>query len=177
MPVAMEPPSGRAAVAAIVDADARAHEATDMTDDTAARADLHLERALETTGARDPREFYRDRLRELKQSDPDGYRVAVTYYTDTLLPEVASGEGDPLAAWTEYGRRLAQALAPGRTMSVDGSGRAHPYEQPAADRLVLHLPDDGGRRALLVGLPPVLTDAQRATYDVLVGGKQRLPAS
>lgn len=148
-----------------------------MTDDTAQRADQHLERALEATGARDPREFYRDRLRELKQSDPDGYHVAVAYYKDTLLPQVASGEGDPLAAWTEYGRRLAQALAPGRTVSVDDTGRAHAYQEPAADRLVLHLPDDAGERALLVGLPPALTDAQRATYDVLVGGKQRLRSS
>jgi hypothetical protein len=144
-----------------------------MGDDTAERADRILEEALEATGARDPREFYRERLRELKQADPEGYHVAVAYYRDTLLPEVASGQGDPLAAWTEYGRKLAQALAPGRTVSVDESGRSHAYEGPEPGRLVLHLPDDAGRRALLVGLPPDLSSAQRATYDVLVAGKQR----
>lgn len=142
-----------------------------MSDDVTARADARLEGALEAEGARDPREFYRERLKELKQANPEGYAEAVAYYRDTLLPTVADGDGDPLAAWTEYGRRLAQALAPGRTVALDGTGRAHPYQDPAPrDRLVLHLPDGKGR-AILVGLPAELTSAQRATYDVLVSGK------
>lgn len=146
-----------------------------MSEDLNARADARLEAALKEAGARDPREFYRDRLRELKQADAGRYAEAVAYYRDTLIPQVASGEGDPLAAWTEYGRRLAEALAPGRTVSVDGSGRAHPYHAPAPrDRLVLHLPDHKAGRALLVGLPAELTPAQRAAYDVLVSGKQKL---
>jgi len=144
-----------------------------MTDSLTAAADRALEAALARTGARDPREFYRERLRDLKQADAREYERAVAYYTETLLPEVASGAGDPLAAWTEYGRRLAVALAPGRTVSIDETGRSHAYEGPSPDRLVLHLPDESGARALLVGLPPSLTDAQRATYDVLVAGKQR----
>lgn len=144
-----------------------------MSDDRTAEADRTLEAALEATGARDPREFYRERLRELKRANPDEYEAAVAYYRDTLIPEVASGERDPIEAWTEYGRRLAAALAPGRTVSIDASGLAHEYGSPERDRLVLHLPDDGGARALLVGLPPTLTDAQRATYRVLVDGKQR----
>jgi hypothetical protein len=146
-----------------------------MSDDLNARADACLEAALQEAGARDPREFYRERLRELKQADAGGYAAAVAYYRDTLIPQVASGEGDPLAAWTEYGRRLAEAVSPGRTVSVDGTGRAHPYEAPAPrDSLVLHLPDAKGGRAVLVGLPGELTPAQRATYDVLVAGKQKL---
>ena len=146
-----------------------------MSDDLNARADARLEAALAETGARDPREFYRERLRELKQSSPAGYASAVAYYRDTLIPQVASGEGDPLAAWTEYGRHLAEAVAPGRTVSVDGTGRAHPYHAPAArDHLVLHLPEVKGARAVLVGLPGELTPAQRATYDVLVAGKLKL---
>ena len=40
--------------------------------------------------------------------------------------------------------------------------------------LILHLPEKG--RALLVALPPSLSSAQRATYDVLVAGKQKLPS-
>ena len=87
-----------------------------MTDDLAATADRALEAALEASGARDPREFYRDRLRELKRVDADAYESAVAYYRDTLIPEVASGAVNPLGAWTEYGRRLADALAPGRTV-------------------------------------------------------------
>jgi hypothetical protein len=146
-----------------------------MSDDLNARADALLEAALEEAGARDPREFYRERLKELKQANPEGYAAAVAYYRDTLIPQVASGEGDPLAAWTEYGRRLAEAVSPGRTVSVDGTGRARPYEAPAPrDRLVLHLPDAKGGRAVLVGLPGELTPAQRASYDVLVAGKQKL---
>lgn len=142
-----------------------------MSEDLTARADARLEKALREEGARDPREFYRERLRELKQANPEGYAEAVAYYRDTLIPRVASGEGDPLADWTEYGRRLAEASAPGRTVAVDGTGRAAPYAAPAPrDRLVLHLPDQGGR-ALVVGIPAELTPAQRATYDVLVSGK------
>ena len=146
-----------------------------MSEDITAQADRRLEEALAREGARDPREFYRDRLRELKQANPDGYAKAVAYYKDTLLPSVAGGEADPLEAWTEYGRRLAESLAPGRTVAVDGTGRAHPYHAPAPrDHLVLHIPEGKGGRALLVGLPAELTPAQRATYDVLVSGKLKL---
>ena len=145
-----------------------------MTDDPTAEADRRLEEALEAVGARDPREFYRERLRELKQADPEGYRSAVAYYRDTLLPAVAGGDVPPLQAWTEYGRMLAEATAPGRTVAVDATGRAAPYEAPSdGDHLLLHLPDDPGTRAILVGLPPEPTPAQRATYDVLVSGKQK----
>ena len=144
-----------------------------MSDDVTKQADEILKAALEATGARDPREFYRDRLRDLKQTNPDGYTEAVAYYRDTLIPAVASGTQAPLDAWTEYGRRLVQALAPGRTMSIDDSGKAHPFDEPRTDRLVLHFPDEKGGRAMLVGLPIELSTAQRATYDVLVSGKHR----
>jgi len=144
-----------------------------MSDTQATAADRALQAALESTGARDPREFYRERLRELKRVDPHAYDESVRYYGETLIPEVASGAREPLDAWTEYGRRLAAALAPGWAVAIDESGRARPFEGGATDALILHLPDEGGARALLVGLPPELSDAQRATYDVLVGGKQR----
>ena len=143
-----------------------------MSEELTQAADRALEAAIAETGARDPREFYRERLRELKDANPGGYEEAVAYYRGTLIPSVASGAA-ALDAWTEYGRRLAEALAPGRTVSIDESGRAHAWEGPDLSRLVLHLPDDTGSRALLVGLPPSLTPAQRATFDVLVAGKQR----
>lgn len=146
-----------------------------MSDDTTQEADRRLEDALEARGARDPREFYRERLRELKGRSPDGYQEAVSYYRDTLIPEVAAGSVDPLEAWTRYGRRLAEATTPGRTVAVDATGKAHPWsDPPLLDHLILHLPDDAGERALLVGLPADLTEAQRATYDVLVAGRQKL---
>jgi hypothetical protein len=151
--------------------------------DTLAAAERALEVALAQSGARDPRDFYRERLRELKGLRPDEYRSLVGYYTDILLPEVAEHRRDALAAWTEYGRRLAEALAPGRTVAIDDTGRARPYDpdgpvdhdDPAASvALILHLPNDGGARALLVALPRALSPAQRATYDVLVSGRQRI---
>lgn len=144
-----------------------------MSDDPSREADRMLESAIAESGARDPREFYRERLRELKRVSPDGYEKAVEYYREVLIPEVVSGDTNPLHAWTEYGRRLATMLAPGRTMNIDGSGRAQAYESPTRDGLVLHFPDDRGSRALLVGLPDEPSPAQRATFDVLVSGKQR----
>ena len=141
--------------------------------DLAAIADkLHAE-ALARASARDPRDFYRERMRELKRARPEAYAEAVTYYQETLIPRVASGEHDPLECWTDYGRLLADSLAPGRTIAVDRTGRSAPFEAPAGDRLILHLPDDGGGKPLLVGLPPELSRAQQATYDVLVAGKHK----
>ena len=145
-----------------------------MTDETTQAADRALEAAIEETGARDPREFYRERLKELKQSDAAGYERAVAYYRETLIPSVAEG-APALDAWTEYGRMLAEVSAPGKTVSIDETGRSHPYDGPDLTRLVLHLPEKAGR-AILVALPPDLSPAQRATYDVLVAGKQRRKA-
>ena len=145
-----------------------------MSEDHAAEADRRLQEVLESSGARDPREFYRDRLRELKSADASAYSEAVAYYKDRLIPEIAAGSVDPLEAWAEYGRMLAESLAPGRTVSIDTAGLAHHHESPAPpDRLVLHLPQNQGVRALLVSLPAKLSPAQRASYDVLVSGKQR----
>lgn len=147
-----------------------------MTDDVQSRADRRLDEALAASGARDPREFYRERLRELKETDRGAYEEAVGYYRDTLVPSVADG-ADPLPAWTEYGRKLAELATPGRTVMVDRTGFALPYHAPAPpDRLVLHLPTGrtGSRRALVVGIPTELSRAQRASYDLLVAGKLTL---
>lgn len=143
-----------------------------MVDDIAAEADRIFEEALARTGARDPRQFYRERLLALKGSDPEGYTSAVEYYRETLVPDIASGKAEPLDAWTEYGRILAEAVSEGRTVSVDATGLAEPYQTPSVERLILHLPSEGGR-ALVVALPSRLSPAQRATYDVLVDGKQK----
>lgn len=141
----------------------------------AEKADKAIEEALARSGARDPREFYRDRLRELKQASLEAYEEAVTYYRETLVPVVAAGGLDPLVAWTEYGRTLAELTAPGRTVSIDSTGRAEPYAAPAGpDHLVLHMPDAKNGRALLVALPRKLSEAQRACYDWLVQGRLKL---
>ena len=65
-----------------------------MSEDQTAEADRRLHEVLESSGARDPREFYRDRLRELKSADAPAYSKAVAYYQDRLIPEVAAGSVD-----------------------------------------------------------------------------------
>ncbi|RMH19157.1 MAG: hypothetical protein D6701_05320 [Gemmatimonadetes bacterium] len=147
-----------------------------MADDPALAAQRKLEAALEASGAPDPRVYYRDALRTLRERDPVAYDELVAYYRDELVPAVAGGGTEPLAAWRAYGRLLAERVAPGRTVSVDPTGRAEPYEEPPPpDRLVLHLPERANQRALVVALPLAPTPAQSATLDLLVAGRQRLP--
>jgi hypothetical protein len=145
-----------------------------MSSDDRARAEARLEQKVRESGARDPRKFYEERLAELAERDPRAHKDALEYAERTLYPTVASGDADPVAAWTEFGRRLADAAASGKTVNVDGSGRSSPYSNPApSDVLVLHLPQAGGR-AMLVALPKELSEAQRATYDWLVSGKLKM---
>jgi hypothetical protein len=147
-----------------------------MTDDPLQeRADQRLEEALAAQGARDPRDFYRVQLKELRSENRAGYEDAVRYYKETLIPRVADEAQDPLAAWTDYGRHLAELRASGRTVVVDATGRATAYESPVdPGALVLHLPGEARRSALVVGLPTDLSPAQRATYDWLVSGRRSL---
>ena len=134
-----------------------------------ARADQRLERALQDAGARDPRDFYRDRLRALKERDPAAFRDALRYYEETLVPAVARDDTDALAEWLEYGRVLAASCAAGRTVQIDADGRAADYAAPVPrDALVLHLPDAATEAALVVGIPRKLSPAQRAAHELLV---------
>lgn len=137
------------------------------------RADRRFEQALRESGARDPRDYYRERLKELKERDADAYRRAVGYFEERLTPTVAEDGSDPLTAWMEYGRFLAELSAPGRTVQIDSTGRASSFAPPVRpDHLVVHLPTAPAERALLVGLPRELSPAQRATYELLVKGSQ-----
>lgn len=141
------------------------------------QAEERLESALEESGARDPRGYYRERLVEIRSRDRDAYDDAIRYYEETLIPEVAGGDADPLVAWRAFGRRLAELTAEGRTVEIDRSGRSHSHEPPSAeDRLILHLPTDASELAMVVSLPPELSAAQRAAYDLLVRGKRTLNA-
>lgn len=149
-----------------------------MNADLKKAADQRFAEALAKAGARDPRDYYRERLRELKGANPDGYASAVGYYTDTLLPSIAEGKAEPLAAWREFGLLIARLTTPGRTMAVDPGGRARPYEPPGeSGDMVLHLSEGRGvrgGRVLLVGLPPEPSAAQTAAYDWLVVGRRAL---
>lgn len=139
------------------------------TEELRRRADLRFERALEESGARDPRDFYRDRLRDLRARDEEAFQRAVEHYERKLLPAVADETSNPLVEWLEYGRLLAELTSPGRTVQIDPSGRAADYAPPVPhDHLVLHLPNSARERAVPVGLPTALSPAQRATYQLLV---------
>ena len=135
------------------------------------RADERFASALEATGAKDPREYYRDWLRDLRGRSAGAYAKAVDYYENRLLPRVAEEGSDPVAEWLEYGRVLAELTAPGKLTQIDPTGRSLPYSPPVPlDHLVLHLPTSSKDRVLLVGRPARLSRAQRATYDLLVKG-------
>jgi len=138
-------------------------------------ADARLEQALEETGARDPREFYREQLKALREADPEAYQTAVTYYRDILIPSIAAGTAEPLPAWTAYGLRLAELAHEGRTVAIDATGRSKAFEEFEPESLVLHLPEEKRARALLVQLPPKPSKAQRASYSWLVAGRNKLP--
>ncbi|HEX8359729.1 MAG TPA: hypothetical protein VF613_06475 [Longimicrobium sp.] len=137
--------------------------------DVRARADARSDSVLKAAGSRDPRDFYRERLKALKADDPDAFRRALAYYEDRLIPAVAADDSDPRAEWLEYGRVLATLAAAGRTVQIDPTGRASQYARPIPpDHLVLHLPDAPSQAALIVGLPTKLSPAQKATHDLLV---------
>ena len=139
------------------------------------RADELFEESLSRINAKDPRELYRDRLREMKGSDPDAYREAVDYYQNELIPAIAEKGADPLLSWRKYGFRLAELTTPGGPVEIDATGVTHEYTPPTPeDRMILHIPEGTKGKAIVVGLPPELSPAQRATYDLLVAGRQKL---
>jgi hypothetical protein len=140
------------------------------------QADHRMEDALEETGARDPRQYYRDMLRDLKARDAGAYEAAVEEYLAEVVEPIASGAVDPILTWLEFGCRLASRLHAGRTVIVDERGRTRAYEPPPSwSELILHLPENRKVRAIPVALPPDPTPAQRATLDLLALGKLRLP--
>lgn len=146
-----------------------------MTDDARARADARLEAALDSASARDPRPFYRAVLRHLRERDDQGFRRALRYYEEELVPAVA-GEADPLAAWAEYGGVLASVLGAGQTVELDGTGRARRLESAesaiGAEGLVLHIPDATDAPVLVLRYPKDPSAAQHAAYELLVQGRQ-----
>jgi len=149
-----------------------------MSPSTKEEADRIFQEALAASGARDPRDFYRGALRELKDVNAPGYDEAVHHFRAILVPGIASGKAEPLRAWREYGRLIAQLTEPGTTVEIDDTGLSRPFTPDSPlDRLVLHLPHEKGKKALLVSLPPTPTPAQRAAYDLLARGKLRLPDS
>lgn len=129
-----------------------------------------LERGLRERELEDPRPTYRRLLKRLSGEDRDAYRDCVRRFEEELVPAVAGGEADPVAAWTRYGLEVASALAEGEARSVDESGRARSVEDasdPPVESLLLWLPTDAGAPALVLSRPRSLSDPQQATLELL----------
>jgi len=142
-----------------------------MDPELRARAETLLENAARMHALADPRGPYRDRLRALKDSHPDAFRRAVSHYESVVLPALASGT-DPLATWLDYGRFLGGLTSAGGLVAVDATGRSTDFDPPVRpDQLVLFVPADAAAAVLPLLQPVALSDAQRATIDLLVNGK------
>lgn len=141
-------------------------------EDPRAAADRRFAEALEHSGLPDPRDRYRDWLRRLRSQDDAGFRKAVEYFDRQLVAAVAHPTSDPWQEWTRFGMWLAQRLRPGSPVRIDATGRSRPAsaEDAPLDELVLHLPDSTREQALAVRMPAELSEAQRATLELLVGG-------
>jgi len=148
-------------------------------DDTAKRrAEELTEKAISEASLEDFRAVYRDRLRWLKDNKSAAFTRALAYYNDILVANVENG-GNAIMEWVEYGRQLGDLTAAGKVVRIDETGRARPYETEAAkpaksanlanlDGLILHLPDDTNVPALALAVPRQLSDAQKATLQLLV---------
>jgi hypothetical protein len=138
------------------------------------QVDARTAQAISEGPYQDFREAYRDRLRWLKETNPQGFSEALGYYNDILSANIAAGH-DPLHEWLDYGRMLAQLSGAGKVYSIDETGRAFPEtDADAEDALLLHLPDDTTVRALPLAVPRRLSPHQRATLDLLVNRKLAL---
>jgi hypothetical protein len=146
-----------------------ARESEAPAEEARARAEDRFSAQLEDTGTRDPRDRYRDWLRQLRSRDEAAFRKALDYYESELVPALAAVDSDPLTAWTEYGIRLAQRLSPGSAVRIDATGRSRPYDAATApDELILHLPRAAREQALPVRVPAQPTPAQHAAFELLV---------
>jgi hypothetical protein len=138
------------------------------------RAEARTDEAVAASGFEDPRATLRRRLKHLKDNQPAAFTKAIEYYEQDLLPRIAEG-ADPLAEWLDYGRQLGDLTSPGRTMSVDESGRAQPFRSGLTQQtLVLHIPHDTSVDVLALAIPCEQSPAQRATLDLLVNRAREL---
>src|SRR5688500_6524581 len=98
-------------------------------DDTAKRlADERTDAAIGNAPYEDFREAYRDRLRWLKDNQPQAFSRAWSHYNDILVPNIAAG-ADPLTEWLDYGRLLGNLSGKGNAVSIDETGRSYPFER------------------------------------------------
>jgi len=138
----------------------------DLSEVARSRTDSSLSRA----GLEDPRPALRDLLRRLRTEDSEGFAEATDRYERVLVPVAASEDTNPLVAWIEYARWLADRLAPGRAVKIDETGRALPASgEPEPGMLLVHLPDSQTTRALVLLAPQQLSESQQETVRLLAG--------
>jgi hypothetical protein len=136
-------------------------------DDTAKRrADDATQAAINAGPFDDFRDTYRVRLRWLKDSQPQAFTGALSHYNDVLVPNIAGG-ADPIAEWVEYGKLLGELSGKGKTVVIDETGRASDFDGDFGG-VILHLPEDQNVPAMALAIPKQLSEAQRATLDLLV---------
>ncbi len=136
-----------------------------MNDTAKRRAEELTEKAVAAGAFEDFREPYRARLRWLKDSQPQAFTRALAHFNNVLVPNIAAGN-DAIAEWVEYGKLLGELSGRGRVLSIDASGKAAPLSELRG--LILHVPDDLSVPALPLAMPRELSDAQRATMQLLI---------
>ena len=147
-----------------------------MSDDAKELIERRSEEAFARSGWRDPRADFRGMLRQLRERDAAAFESAVKEYEARVASRLGDASVDPVAAWLDYGRRLAMLIGGGRTVAVDADGRSTPDEGGDAPALLLHLPAEEAAAAIVVAEPREPTAAQRATIALLAERRQTLPA-
>ena len=137
-----------------------------MDDTPKVRAEELTEKAIARAPITDFRPAYRERLRWLKDNQPQAFSIALGHYNDVLVPNIANG-AEPISEWIEYGKRLAELSGKGKVLRVDETGRADDFTADIGG-LVLYVPDDTAIPALALAVPREPSDAQRATLELLI---------
>lgn len=130
------------------------------------RAEDRLTDAARALGLADPRPPYRERLRLLRQTQPEAFASAIQHYEQRVLPELAAD--DPVPVWVEYGRYLGSLTSEGSVTRVDEQGRATAWTAEAPAALVLFIPEETAGEVLVLCQPMAPTAAQQATMALLV---------
>jgi hypothetical protein len=148
-----------------------------MSTELRARAETRLAEAAAALDLADPRAPLRDRLRQLREQQPDAFERAVAHYEQTVLRALAAAgtDADAIAAWLDYGLFVGRLTSNGRLTAIDATGRATPWRQGLEPgSLVLFLPEDTGAPALVAAGPRQPSAAQHATLALLIERKLSL---
>jgi hypothetical protein len=140
-----------------------------MDAETRVLAEARLAEAAAAHHLSDPRQPLRERLRQLRERQPDAFSRAVAHYEEQVLPLLAAGE--PLVAWLDYARFVGQLTSNGRLTAIDETGLAVTLKAAAAPlpgTLVLFVPEDNAIDTLVALAPAAPSPAQDATVALLV---------